>query len=486
MQFNTYQFVLLFLPLTVAGYFLLNRLSFRAGQFFLLAANLVFYAQAGAKCAAILALSLAVNYGLSLALRRKSGRARKAVLVLGILFNAGLLFYFKYYNFFLTNVNLVFHTQLALKDLLLPLGISFFTFQQISWLLDCAKEENRDYTLLEYALYILFFPKLIMGPLTEPEDFIPQLRSTENKSLNADNLMLGVRMFTLGLFKKVVLADTFARAANWGFANGDSLFTLDVVLVMLAYTFQIYFDFSGYSDMAIAVAKMLNLDLPINFDAPYRALSIGGFWKGWHVSLTSFFTRHLYIPLGGSRCGAFRAYRNVMIVFLVSGIWHGANWTFILWGLLHGAALVVYKMIHTRYDKLPKVLRWALTFALVNVLWLLFRAESVSQWLHMLGQLFPFTGLSVSYGLLAALVKPEYDLLSHLLPLKQLLASPVLVLAIGAVVGVLGLWLIWSLCGSTHRRKFPNTWRAIVLQVVMLVWCLISLSGEATFVYFGF
>lgn len=483
MQFNTYLFVLLFLPAVVAGYFLCHRLSRTLGHLFLLAASLVFYSFAGARCALVLALSVLVNYSVSLLLRRTAGRGRKTLLTLGILFNAGLLFYFKYFNFFLTNVNALFSTELPLTKLFLPLGISFFTFQQISYLLDTARDESDRYTLLEYGLYILYFPKLIMGPLVEPEEFIPQLRRPEIGCPDFDRLVLGLRMFSLGLVKKVILADTFAKAVNWGFGNTAALSSADVFLVMLAYTFQIYFDFSGYSDMAIGMSKMLNLELPVNFDSPYKALSISEFWKGWHMTLTRFFTRHIYIPLGGSRKGALRTYVNVMIVFFISGVWHGANWTFILWGVLHGAFLVLHKMFRTRYDKLHPAFRWMLTFAIVNVLWLLFRAESVTQWADFLKNLVSFSDTSISADLMRVFCLPELEAL-FTLPVLSTLAAHITGFAMLLFFG--GAVCLCLVCDNTQRRSYPNTWLSILFQVLILIWCLVSLSGESTFVYFGF
>ena len=254
--------------------------------------------------------------------------------MLTIAANVGVLLYYKYMSY-IVSITPVDETAVAtdaVSTFIMPLGISFFTFQQIMYVVNVYSKTIEDVDVIDYLAYITYFPKLIMGPMVEPLYLIDQINDTEKRTFDWDNFAIGLKLFSFGLFKKMVLADTFTRGVTWGFGNIDAATAGDMVLTTLFYTFEIYFDFSGYSDMAVGVSKMLNIDLPINFDSPYKATSIRDFWKRWHISLTSFFTKYIYFPLGGSRKGNIRTYVNIMIVFLVSGLWHGANWTFILWG----------------------------------------------------------------------------------------------------------------------------------------------------------
>ena len=253
-------------------------------------------------------------------------------MLLPIVVNVLLLLYFKYSNFIISTANQMLGKEWAFKELIQPIGISFFTFQQIAYIVAVYNEEIEKVSLVDYLAYILYFPKILMGPLMDPVDFHKQINDDSLKKVNWDNIACGVKIFSLGLFKKVMMADVFAKAVAWGFAGTDKVTSMDWILEMLFYTFEIYFDFSGYSDMAVGISQMLNIELPMNFDSPYKALSIRDFWKRWHLSLTRFFTKYVYIPLGGSRKGIILTCVNTMVVFLISGLWHGANQTFVLWG----------------------------------------------------------------------------------------------------------------------------------------------------------
>lgn len=330
MLFNSHIFILCFLPLLLITYFLCNKINTSAGKMVLVIGSLIFYAYADWHMLFFLLASVFCNY-LFIYLMGHS-KWRKTFLAVPVIVNVGLLLFFKYTNFVIINLNLLLKTEYVLLELLVPLGISFITFQQIAYLVTVYRGELDRVDLADYLVYILYFPKLLMGPLADPVDFIAQLNNPDTKKVNTDHIAQGLKMFSFGLFKKVILADTFAGAFAWGLENIDALTSMDCFLVMLAYTFEIYFDFSGYSDMAVGVSRMLNITLPMNFDSPYKAVSIRDFWKRWHISLTQFFTKYLYIPLGGSRKGKLFTYLNTMIVFIVSGIWHGAGWAFILWG----------------------------------------------------------------------------------------------------------------------------------------------------------
>ncbi len=269
--------------------------------------------------------------------------------------NIAVIFYFKYYDFFLENVNILFNRSFELKNIVLPLGISFFTFQQVSYLVDSYKGETKDYAFDEYMLFVSYFPQLIAGPIVLHGEVIPQFRSRKRRKFIPQNFSKGMYIFALGLFKKIILADTLGTAVTYGFGTIDTPGSLEALIVSVSYTFQLYFDFSGYCDMAIGIGSMFNIELPQNYNSPYKATSITEFWDRWHMSLTRFLKSYIYIPLGGNRKGKLRTYLNIMIVYLASGIWHGANWTFVLWGRLQGLFSCLNRVFKNTWKKWGKL-----------------------------------------------------------------------------------------------------------------------------------
>lgn len=347
MLFNSYIFIFLFLPLSLAGWYALNHFHrYRAALAFLCAMSLWFYGYFHPKYLILLLGSIAMNYALSsvIAVAERKGPVspalRRLFLVLGTAGNLAVLFYFKYTDFFLSTCNAVLRTDWALRHIMLPLGISFFTFQQISFITDRALGDAPHYPLLQYLTFVTFFPQLIAGPIVLYDEMIPQFENPENRRFRPDSFRRGVYLFSLGLAKKVLLADTLAGQVAFGYDHTYYLDALTSFLVLLSYAFELYFDFSGYCDMAMGIGWMFGITLPVNFDSPYRTASMKEFWQHWHITLQRFFTRYVYFPLGGSRHGRLRTVRNVLIVFLLSGFWHGAAWTFVLWGLLNGLAVV--------------------------------------------------------------------------------------------------------------------------------------------------
>lgn len=487
MLFNSYIFVLFFLPATILGYFLLNKLpDFRPSHVFLLCMSLWFYAYFNLSYLPIILVSIFFNFGIYLGLSKDFKLTiRRLLLFSALLFNIGILFYFKYFDFFTENVNALFHTDFTLRHLVLPLGISFFTFQQLSFVIDSYKREVPRYGFLQYALFVTYFPQLIAGPIVTHDELVPQFQDQSKRRFDWGNFSQGLYLFAFGMAKKVLLADTFGNAANWGFSNIPSLDSISAFITMLSYTIQIYFDFSGYCDMAIGIGKMMNIDLPLNFDSPYKSLTITEFWDRWHMTLTRFFTRYVYIPLGGSRKGKYRTYLNMMVVFLVSGLWHGANWTFILWGALHGAFAVITRHWHGFFEKLHPALNWLLTFSFVNMAWVLFRADSIAdaaQLLHRIGQL-SFTGLrqelvncfnleELSYAWLHIL---RFDILNRY---GYFFFVLFFLLAIGLILG--------SKNAYEKMNQFSPSWAKSLSTAVLLVWCIFSFAGISTFLYFNF
>lgn len=492
MLFNSYSFIFLFLPLALIGYFGLNRVGKqKAAVLFLLLMSLLFAGFGSIYNSAALLVNLLVNYVLAGRMRDAGKKKRKKIMVLGILFNLGILFLFKYYNFFAENINGLFGDFLPGLSLALPLGISFYTFAQIAYLADCYqadKEEHGNeiysYSLLEYAAYISFFPKLIQGPIAYHNELIPAFRNSLIKKVDFTNLSKGIYAFALGLSKKVLLADTLAKIVNIGYNNIDALNTGDAVLVMVCYSLQIYFDFSGYCDMAYGIGYMLNIKLPVNFNSPYKAVSITDFWDRWHMTLTRFFTRYLYIPLGGSRKGKTRTMVNIMIVFLLSGLWHGANWTFLLWGALNGIVMVLERILHVKeWKRLPGIRRVA-AFVISTFAWSIFRADSVSQAGSLWGRLFTGGhGLYVSFSdCFNGLV--EVSILRQIGFGALMERYPCCLLLLFVIALVLACFFMRNTQEKAEAMQFTN--RKAVVTVILLVWSILSLSEISEFIYFNF
>ncbi len=379
MLFNSYEFIFFFLPITFFIYFLLlsKRLTVGA-KAFLVFASLFFYSWWNIAYLPIILSSMLFNYVIGNSLNDKFKKVKfhkKSLLTFGIVGNVGLLGYFKYADFFIENVNFALDASIPLLHLALPLAISFFTFQQIAYLVDSYRGETKEYDFLNYALFVTFFPQLIAGPIVHHAEMMPQFASRWNLVKNYRHIAMGLFIFGIGLFKKVVIADTFAKWANYGFDQTEVLHFVDAWVTSLSYTFQLYFDFSGYTDMAIGAALLFNIRLPINFNSPYKATSIQDFWRRWHITLSRFLKDYVYIPLGGNRKGNFGTYNNLMATFIIGGIWHGAGWTFVFWGFLHGIAMVIQRVWNRLGFKMNSILGWFITFNFVNIAWVFFRAK---------------------------------------------------------------------------------------------------------------
>lgn len=384
MLFNSPEYFFAFLPVAALVYFLLQRFSgAKAAKVWLVAASLYFYAYWNVAYLPLIIVSILVNYTVANLLHRVKSRqsaaviSAKSILVMGIIFNLGLLAYFKYTDFFIENVNVVLGSQFDLLHVLLPLAISFFTFQQIAYLVDGYKFDIHEYDFLSYCLFVCFFPQLIAGPIVHHKEMMPQFLDRNNTSPHAENIARGVLLFGIGLFKKVVIADTFAMWADPGFSAVQDPSFLEAWQTSLCYTFQLYYDFSGYTDMALGAALLFNIRLPLNFNSPYKALDIQDFWRRWHMTLSRWLKDYLYIPLGGNRHGSLRTYFNLFATFLLGGLWHGAGWTFILWGSLHGFALILHRLWSNSGRRIDSAFAWLITFLFVNFAWVIFRAEDM-------------------------------------------------------------------------------------------------------------
>lgn len=376
MLFHSYSYFLIFLPIVIIIYFYLaNRFVRRISIFWLIICSFAFYAWWNVAYLFLLLISIIVNYCISIVLIHPNRMYKQSILLFAIIFNLLLLGYYKYTNFFIDNTNLLINSHIPFINILLPLGISFFTFTQIAFLVDCYRHPVKDHKFINYFLFVSFFPHLLAGPIIHHAEIMPQFSSIEKK-INYKNAFLALFLFVIGLFKKVVIADTFAIWATEGFDHSYVLDFFSAWQTSLSYTFQLYFDFSGYSDMAIASALFFNIKFPTNFFSPYKSTSIQSFWNRWHITLTDFLRNYLYIPLGGNRVPQWRIFFNVMITFLIGGLWHGPNWTFVFWGFLHGCASIIHRIWQLTGSKLHPIISWFITFNFINFTWVFFRAKT--------------------------------------------------------------------------------------------------------------
>ena len=376
------------------------------------------------------------------------------------------------------------HTDFNLKHLLLPLGISFFTFQQLSYVIDCYKNTADEYPFVDYALFVTFFPQLIAGPIVLHSETIPQFNNKENHRFKPSNMNKGLYAFSLGMAKKVLVADTLGLLVNDGFANIQGLGTIMAMIVMLSYTLQIYFDFSGYCDMAYGLGLMFNIEIPMNFNSPYKAIDIQDFWRRWHITLSRFLTTYIYIPLGGSRKGKLRTYINTMIVFFISGLWHGANYTFIIWGLMHGIAMCINRFIKPYAKSVPNFIKWFINFVFINITWIFFRADTLNDaWLFIKELFNPNNNIDVT--MLSKLVREEFVLP---LMLKNIVITDGYKSLVFALIMISVLLITVLICKNTYElsKKFSTNCISIILIIIIALWSITSFAGVSTFLYFNF
>jgi len=497
MLFNSYFFLFVFLPVTAAGFALIGRLQPAFALGWLAFCSLFFYAYWNPAFLLLLGGSVVANYACGRAFAAsKNDHAKNALLAAGIAANLGLIGYFKYAGFFLEIAHSILGTASPFARLALPLGISFFTFQQIVYLVDARKGLVCEHRFLHYVLFVTFFPHLIAGPITHHNKMIPQFATRRTFRFDADDVALGIIIFVLGLCKKVVLADTVSVYANDVFqaaASGGAPRFAEAWIGVLAFTFQLYFDFSGYSDMAVGLGRMFGFHFPVNFDSPYKATSIIEFWRRWHITLSQFLRDYLYIPLGGNRRGTFRRYANLMVTMLLGGLWHGAGWTFVVWGFLHGLYLCLnnaWRHVCARFGWQWTERAWwrvaamATTFAAVVVGWVVFRADNIASAMTMFSAMLgrPLSAgppLILSPGQ-AALTLLGLSAIVWLLPNTQQLAAHIeakLLPHQSALprIGRLGEWLAWR----------PSVASGVMLAI-LFVFTLTTMTKVREFIYFNF
>lgn len=518
MLFHSYIFVFAFLPVCLIGYYGLLQWG-KKGQnsqparVWLLLSSLVFYAWLNPVYLILLTASLLFNYAIYCLIRRNAAGGQKAIfrgklpLILGITGNLGLLFYFKYADFFLENMNSLLQLSIPLRNLALPLGISFFTFQQISFLVDSDRGEVEPCSVLDYSLYLTYFPKLVEGPITSQKLLLPQLKQIGKHPFDWERFYRSTMLFAFGMMKKVLIADVLGGAADYGYANIGSLASLDAILVMLSYTLQLYFDFSGYCDMALGISGMLGIDLPLNFDSPYKASNIIAFWKRWHITLSQFFMKYVYIPLGGNRRGRGRMYLNLLIIFFLSGLWHGAGWNFILWGMLHGVLYVITRFVMHGCDKratqsetvqsgatgshLQKLLHQVThmlsilgTFLYVNIAWVFFRAASLQEAWELLTIMLSGRWQRVNYQLAACFNLDELWYAIKVFHLDKWQYGHYILMTV-FLAAVLVIVFGMDNAGQFTKKMRPGIWTTILMGGAF-AWCVLHFANVSTFLYVNF
>ncbi len=515
MLFNSYEFIFLFLPLTLLLFFLIGgRGHHRAAISWLVAASLFFYGWWNPAYLGLIVGSILFNYALGsqLSLAGYSNRQHRWLLIIGISANLALLGYFKYANFFLENISIVAGVDLTTAPILLPLAISFFTFQQISFLIDAYQHKTREYNFLHYCLFVTFFPQLIAGPIVHHREMLPQFAQKEIYSPHAKFLAVGLTIFFIGLFKKVIIADNLAPYTTQVFnaaRDGELLTFFEAWRGTFAYSFQLYFDFSGYSDMAVGLAYMFGIVLPINFHSPYKATNIVDFWRRWHMTLSRFLRDYLYIPLGGNRKGTTRRYLNLMLTMLIGGLWHGAAWTFIIWGGLHGIYLCINHLWHRIRKAMGSDLQQTslvgtltaqmLTFLAVSIAWVYFRAADVTTANAMIGAMAGLNGIiwpgDVPEGLFGDLLSHAGWQFAHLNYFKggnDLILIVVLLLFVWYAPNTLQMIGKYRPAHEQDielKARFfqwqPSVkWLLFILFIAL--WTILSLSQMSEFLYFQF
>jgi alginate O-acetyltransferase complex protein AlgI len=506
MLFNSYPFIFLFLPVVLAGFFWLAPRSHRLSALWLAAASVFFYAWWNPVFVSLLLASIVFNYGAGYLIghTQRAGQSRPW-LVSAIVLNLGLLAYFKYANFFIATANGVgVGAGWSALDIVLPLGISFFTFTQIAFLVDCHRGVAREYNFIHYLLFVTWFPHLIAGPVLHHKQMMPQFALPQTYRPNAESMAVGLTLFSLGLFKKVVLADQFALYANPVFdaaAGGASPMLVEAWVGALAYTLQLYFDFSGYSDMAIGLSRMFNIKLPLNFNSPYKAANIIDFWRRWHMTLSAFLRDYLYFPLGGNRKGPLRRHINLMATMVLGGLWHGAGWNFVVWGALHGAYLVInhaWRHLTGAHESrgLARIASVGLTFVVVVIAWVPFRSADFATTQTMLMGMAGMNGVSIPAAFAPYLSRWIGDVVMFegFQPGGSL-RDAIMWMGMGLPI----IWLLpntqqwlarfapaWDAVSSHSRLAWQPTRRHAVVVGTILAFSLLNLNRVSEFLYFQF
>jgi alginate O-acetyltransferase complex protein AlgI len=511
MLFNSPVFLFAFLPISMIGYYFLLHRNFQTARIvWLVIVSLFFYSWWNPVYLPLLLGSIFVNYQLGNWIAKSLQLQKKALIILGVILNLGLIAYFKYANFFVDSLNTLGSISIDLQQVILPLAISFFTFQQISYLVDIYTGQSPEKSFFNYSLYVSFFPQLIAGPIVRHYEMLPQFHGFSTAAIS-ENIAQGFSLFVMGLFKKVVMADSLAQYASPIFLQADNNLAVsfsEAWIAAIAYSFQLYFDFSGYSDMALGLALMFGIRLPINFFSPYKSRSVIEFWRNWHITLSRFLKDYLYVPLGGNRSGKTRRYLNLVITMLLGGLWHGASWNFVIWGGVHGSLLVInnaWRAFCRRWIRATFAPHFfapisiLITFVAVTLAWVIFRAESMSGALNMYNAMFGWGGsilpdsLSGLWGELNHYGEQAKSLTNGAAPLPTdfkfglLMASSII--AIWWMPNTAQIFKLQAVEGECkHKLGFQwrpsNVW--LVVTALMLIASLELMNSKSEFLYFQF
>ena len=490
MLFNSYEFIFAFLPLSIFIYFYLNKLRLAtASTSWLVFSSLFFYSWWNVAYLPLILTSVLFNYSITQVMssyeeNKKNIFSKKTIFQFGLLFNIGLLGYFKYMDFFIANINWVVGAELPFLKLALPLAISFFTLQQIAFLVDSYEGLVKENNFLDYTVFVTFFPQLIAGPIVHHSEMMPQFSTLRTKVINFKNITKGLALFSIGLFKKVVIADTFAIWATEGFDISQTLSLLEAWATSLAYTFQLYFDFSGYSDMALGIAFIFNIKLPLNFNSPLKKTGMIDFWKNWHITLTNFITTYIYTPINRSyrRLTFHKAMLATLITFLIAGLWHGASWMFVVFGALHGIGVVANHYWKKTKIKINKYVAWFITFNFVNFTFVFFRAREWADAVKVLKGMIGQSGL-----ILPEILASKLSLLNEFgiefRPLMESIKFSGLIFLYIAIGFIVVLFCKNSVEIVSHYKRSYKT--AIYSSLLFFIGVL-SVSGTTEFLYFNF
>ena len=475
MIFNSYVFVLLFMPVFMIGYhlvrhfYLLGRLPKIICNLWIIAGSLIFYALFGIGNLTIILISILWNICTSIPMsfmreHNKKVNVANVWLFAGVAGNLALLLFFKMWNG------------------MFPVAISFYTFNQIMYIVDLNRGDIEKFDTVDYLTYILFFPKILQGPLMNYGSFKSEMEKSFSSHLDWEKIMRGLLLFAMGLFKKVIMADTFGKAVDFAYGNVAGLGSLEAFLTAIFYSFQLYFDFSGYCDMASALCVMMDMELPLNFDSPYKAVNIIDFWKRWHITLTAFFTKYVYIPLGGNRKGLARMYVNTMIIFLLSGFWHGKGITFIVWGVMHGILYVITRMLGG--NRKGNIFTTFLTFMYVTAAWVFFRASSVKEAATLIARIFIGGKKTVATGISSCFQLDELWYVIKVTPVMKFGFAWDICMWLFVAAAVFMIFFCQNAIRRTKDCRLGIL--STLLTAFLLIWSIVSFSGVSTFLYMNF
>ncbi|CAM3858372.1 MBOAT family O-acyltransferase [Arcobacter cloacae] len=460
MLFNSYEFLLVFLPLTFIVYFYLNsKKLITLSKIFLVLASLTFYSWWNVIYLPLILGSMIFNFYVGQFL----GKNRtKQMLTFGIIGNVALLGYFKYTDFFIENFNWALNKDVELLHLALPLAISYFTFQQIAFLVDSYRGETKEYNFLNYALFITFFPQLLMGPIMHHKEIIPQFQTKWKSFIKWENVALGLFIFAIGLSKKTLIGDPLTDYAQYAFDNAQKLSMVEAWYASVSYVLSYYFDLSGYADMAIGIGKMFNINIPKNFNSPYKARNFADYWKRWHITLSRFLGDYIYKSLGGNKSLVWVMYLNIMITFFVSGFWHGAGWNFVVWGLLNGIFVVMAHMMKKANLEMNFYVAWFLMFFGLILTRILFVSNDFADAWYVTTTLFDISNL-------------RFENLFYIDPYLQ------------SFYIVLALYLALACKNSMEiSENFKPNFKYIFYTVILLAASMFTFSSAKEFLYFQF